>query len=100
MNKTRLENWSIKLYPHSPYAAPETGIPVLTGEVSNHPHVEDGKVVTTSKLEFIDTQAMIARTHSREYSLGEPSEDFTIWLQEHDYTLSQYEKVLNGDSTN
>ena len=100
MSKAQLENWSIKLYTRSLYAAPETGVPVLTGEVSNHPRFKDGEIVTTSKLEFIDTLALIARTYSREYNLGKPSEDFTLWLKKHNYTLSQYEKVLNGDSIN
>ncbi|MCR6672728.1 DUF6634 family protein [Devosia ginsengisoli] len=55
-----LENWSVRPAP----------FPVLVGNVSGHPKLMDGEIVT-SQLFLIEDRQNWARTFSRYYRLGE-----------------------------
>jgi len=80
-----LENWSVVGAMPSLYSAPEQTEYCLHGEVYDHPDKdrhEDGKIVKTSRIVDTKEAGRVVITHSgTEYKLGEPSQDYVMWLQ-------------------
>ena len=75
-----IDEWRLVHQTTSPYSAPETGTPVLTGKVRNHPHFEDGRDITTSRVEWIDVPIRRAKSGSRMYTLGSMSQAYKEFL--------------------
>ncbi|WP_376774331.1 DUF6634 family protein [Rhizobium laguerreae] len=61
-NAPLLENYSLAIGPS--YA--------LSGVVSGHPHLTDGRQIVTSQLFYLDPERVVARTLNRCYRLGLP----------------------------
>lgn len=81
-----LDNWSV-LPGGGPYTAPEVGGKVLSGLVYGHPRHQDGKHVTTSRIEH--AEGNIITTHSgSKYELRTPDPEYIKWLKAngHDHT--------------
>lgn len=66
----RMENWSICNFLPDEYAAPESGVPVLRGEVHDHERFEDGTYITTSKIVAVSKDKDITTVSGSVYVLG------------------------------
>lgn len=63
----------------------EGGRPVLFGEVTGHPRLMDGAMITTSPLLWLDEDRRLARTVSRWYRLGTAlAEHIDRWQNQND----------------
>ena len=85
-----IENWYITRRLLTKYSAPETGFMTLSGEVYGHPNFIDGEQVITSRLKELNIQVNKAKTSYTEYTLGNPAEDFLVYLKENNYKLEDY----------
>ncbi|WP_342636249.1 DUF6634 family protein [Rhizobium laguerreae] len=61
-NAPLLENYSLAIGPSH----------ALSGVVSSHPHLTDGRQIVTSQLFYLDPERAVARTLNRWYRLGLP----------------------------
>lgn len=85
-----LEEWAVAIYSQNAYAAPEDGVPCLSGRVFGHPKIEEGHRVLTSDLIALNVVRHLALTKSRFYSLGKPSEDWLDWLVTNGHALEDF----------
>jgi len=95
MSTPTLENWSI-LFFDEPYTAPEARSARLGGTVYNHPDIDNGSPIVTSKLKKFSSAKMTAETNNRQYILGKPSDAFMHFIQQGGHKLSDYNKELDG----
>lgn len=76
----RLENWSIEFAVRAVYSPPESGFPVLTGDVYGRDGFPDGDRVTTSRLMKIENGEAWTVSGSH-YTLGKPAERYKQWCE-------------------
>lgn len=55
-----------------------TGIPVLSGTVFEHPKIADGTLITTSPIVKLDVANGICETRNTIYTLREPSNETSV----------------------
>ena len=85
-----LEEWYVSNgYEDSEYMAPESKIQVLVGRVSNHPHVSDDEIISTSRLVNILRSLSYGRTLNRVYLLGSPHPEYEIWQRNREIRLAR-----------
>ena len=77
-----LDNWTCRFTSDNCYLAPEANPVCLGGIVTNHPAIEDGKIVRTSPIK--DSEGRFVLTRNNLYFLGEPHEEFLTWIKEKD----------------
>lgn len=63
----QFENWCVRDWLPSPYAAPEQGVPRLCGVVVGHPHYEDGAQMSPSMPVAFNREHRIFRGYSGRY---------------------------------
>lgn len=88
---TRLDNWSIVVRTENPFQAPELGSVCMQGEIYNDDRFEDGESVTTGCILYFDSVAKIAKTRRTEYQLGDIDSTFEAYLEENEYSISDYD---------
>jgi hypothetical protein len=79
MKQMKIEEWSITQYEadFNPYAPPEEQVLRIQGKVYNNPKFEDGEVIVTSPIVFVDKERQVIVTKSgSEYELGEAHPDY------------------------
>lgn len=75
-----LENWSVTYGDFDPYIPPECRIAHLQGNVTKHPKLDDGFILT-SAIEKV--KGSIVTTHSGTmYKLGTPNPEFVQWCKD------------------
>lgn len=88
----RLENWSVVEKPtDDPYRPPETLPTILAGNVYNHPRLENGVKVLTSKIIEMSVKNGFAKTHNTDYILGDPDPEFLEWVYKSGHKIEDYE---------
>ena len=89
----KLEQWSV-IGPEVPsvYDPPEMRSRYLTGRVYNHPSIEDGRAIQTSKIRSSEGRFVTTVTGTL-YELGAPSEDWLDWLENNGLRLDSVEPV-------
>lgn len=88
----KLENWSITTNNDNPFLAPELRSIRIHGEVYQHENFTDGTKVTTSSVQELDLECNQAQTRNTLYTLGNPSEDYLKWLEQHGKSLEDYKQ--------
>ena len=86
----KLDNWSVIVMNSSPYQAPEQGIAVLHGVVTEHDGLPDGGNAVTSRLLMLDTENNKGITLNTVYELGTPSTEWLTWLDTNGHKLEDY----------
>ncbi|MGA2260145.1 MAG: hypothetical protein ABSH28_01780 [Acidobacteriota bacterium] len=77
----RIENWAVVGDNDDPFVAPEMRGSCLHGEVTDHPKIGAGRVLTSI---IVGIEGRIVTTYSgSRYELGEPSEKYREWLHVH-----------------
>jgi hypothetical protein len=75
----KINNWALVQNPFSMYEAPELVKIKLSGTVTGHPSIDDGKWITTARIKEITLQEdrLVCRTASgSEYELGEVDPEY------------------------
>lgn len=92
MSKAKIENWSVISFGVADKNQPNEAIAsILMGIVSGHGKIEDGKEIVTSPIRMISYRNRIAATRNTEYELGEPNKEFLVWLDDHGFSIENYE---------
>lgn len=79
IQRVRIENWSTGT--DNPYKAPECMELLLSGEVYGHQRFNEGSKITSSPIQSVDGR--VVTTQNTIYTLGEPSQVWIKWLEEH-----------------
>ena len=77
----RLENWSVVEMGDTKH---------LSGQVFDHPHLEDGEKVFTSRVQSLDLKLMKAITRHSDYTLGDPEPLWLTFLRDHCKNINDY----------
>lgn len=92
---SRLENWSMGPASHGDgYAAPETIVYVLEGNVYRHPQHPDGQLIHTGEvIGELDLVNRTAQTRIEDgfktYELGKPNPNYLQFLLDNEYPSGQ-----------
>lgn len=90
-----IENWGIANVQSDIYKAPEQGTPIIVGDmVIEAMGLKTSKCIQTSRLMKLTVEdgKVIAETRNSVYALEGMSEDFKKYLDDHNYSLSDYIK--------
>jgi hypothetical protein len=88
----RVENWSIVSTDVDPYRAPELKARRLSGIVSGHSTIEDGKFITSSSLVEFDYLNSKALTKNTVYDLGEINPEYKKWCDTNKIDLTKFQR--------
>jgi len=83
----RLENWSMKLIPATPYTPPELAEGCLVGDVYGHPIKEDGQTIVTSKVQEWRMKDNEVETTYTVYEMGIPDPGYVQFCHDNNYPL-------------
>lgn len=83
----RIENWKV-VSRGDGFTPPEMHSPVLSGQVYEHPHFEDGSNVTSSRILKVDGRTVTTYS-GRVYTLGEPDPEYVEWCTEQRYDWNE-----------
>jgi hypothetical protein len=82
----RLENWAaVESANVAGYQALQAG-GLLVGKVFSHPRIGDGTFIFTSAIVRVDEKTKVAETKNTSYRLGQASQEYKIWTEEHEHT--------------
>ncbi len=80
-----LENWSLHQDNDNEFLDPELRGKFLRGIVFNHPKLEDGAYIHTSKLKSLDLLNRLAVTTNTTYTLGSINKEYLEHSIKHKY---------------
>lgn len=91
MTLCSLNNWAV-VTEQTTHGAPECARHVLIGTVHDHPMLQDGAAVTTSRI--VAAVGRLVQTRSgTAYVLGAPSAEYLQWLRDNKLTYDVFEPI-------